>query len=120
MAAAWLRKLAGDRVAVYSAGSEPASTLNPAAVESMAEVGIDITGNNPQRWSDEMIQSVDVVVTMGCGDTCPVFPGVRYADWDVADPSGWTLESVRPVRDDIKQRVEHLIRDLDVDFPQEA
>jgi arsenate reductase (thioredoxin) len=114
MAAGWLRHLAGDRVAVHSAGSEPSDRVNPAAVAAMAESGIDIAGATPQRWSDEMISSVDVVVTMGCGDTCPVFPGVRYTDWEVEDPSGSSLETIRPIRDDIRSRVEALITELDI------
>lgn len=115
MAAGWLTHLAGDAVEVFSAGSEPAATINPAAVDSMKEVGIDLTDARPRRWTDEMIKSVDVVVTMGCGDTCPVFHGVRYLDWDVDDPAGWSVESIRPIRDDIENRVRDLIHDLGVD-----
>jgi arsenate reductase (thioredoxin) len=114
MAAGWLRHLAGDRISVFSAGSDPSDRVNPAAVEAMAESGIDIAAATPRRWSDEMIKSVDVVVTMGCGDTCPVFPGVRYTDWEVEDPSGSNLEAIRPIRDDIRKRVESLIEALGV------
>lgn len=112
MAAGWLGELAGDRVRVLSAGSDPSDEVNPAAVAVMAEVGIDISATKPQRWSEEMISSVDVVVTMGCGDSCPYVPGVRYTDWEVADPAGWSVENIRPVRDDIKNRVETLLAEL--------
>lgn len=115
MAAGWMTHLAGDQISVYSAGSEPADRINPAAVGAMAEVGIDISAANPRRWTDDMIKSVAVVVTMGCGDTCPVFPGVRYVDWDVDDPAGRSVVTVRPVRDEIKRRVVALIEELGVD-----
>jgi arsenate reductase len=115
MAAGFLRSLGGESVEVFSAGSEPAETVNPTAVEAMAEVGIDIAGAVPRRWSDAMIKSVDVVVTMGCGDTCPVFPGTRYVDWEVEDPSGKTLDEVRPIRDDLEGRVRGLMSELGVD-----
>lgn len=113
MAAGWLRHLAGDEVEVYSGGSEPASTLNPAAVAAMAEVGIDIAGQTPTRWTDDVVRAVDVVVTMGCGDTCPVYLGKRYDDWDLRDPAGEPIEVVRSVRDDIERRVRALIASLD-------
>jgi len=100
---------------VFSAGSEPVETVNPTAVEAMAEVGIDIAAAVPRRWSDAMIKSVDVVVTMGCGDTCPVFPGTRYVDWEVKDPSGKGLDEVRPIRDDIERRVRGLMSELELD-----
>ena len=112
MAAAWLRHLAGDRVRVLSGGSEPADRVNPAVVESMGEVGIDVSGEQPRAWSTEDIRAADVVVTMGCGDACPVFPGRRYLDWNVDDPSGQTAEGVRPIRDEIESRVRRLIADL--------
>ena len=115
MAAGFTRHLGEDRVAVYSGGSEPASQVNGAAVEAMAERGIDIATATPQRWTDEVVASVDVVVTMGCGDTCPVFPGVRYVDWDLEDPAGKPVEAVRPVRDDIERRVRGLLEELGVE-----
>ncbi len=115
MAAAWMQHLAGDSIEVLSGGSDPAEAINSAAVEAMAEVGIDISRSTPREWTDDDVASADVAVTMGCGDTCPVFAGVRYQDWDVDDPSGWTVENIRPVRDDIKSRVETLIGDLGVE-----
>ena len=114
MAAGWLRHLAGDGVQVYSGGSEPASMLNPAAVAAMNEVGIDIAGESPTRWTTEVVQAADVVVTMGCGDTCPIYPGKRYEDWELRDPAGQPIESVRSVRDDIEGRVRQLIASLDL------
>ena len=114
MAAGFTRHIGGTAVNVYSAGSEPAETVNPAAVAAMAERGIDITGAEPQRWTDDMVSSVDVVVTMGCGDTCPVFPGVRYVDWELDDPAGKPVDEVRPVRDDIERRVRGLLAELEV------
>lgn len=113
MAAGWLRSLAGDRVEVYSGGSEPADAVNPQAVAAMAEVGIDIAGVTPQRWTDAVLQRVDLVVTMGCGDSCPVVPGVRYVDWEVPDPAGRDLAFVRGVRDEIAGRVRALLAELD-------
>jgi arsenate reductase len=112
MAAGWLRHLAGDRVEVFSGGSEPAAQVNPAAVEAMAEVGIDIAGEQPQRWTDEQARAADVVVTMGCGDVCPVYPGKRYEDWELTDPAGQPVEFVRTVRDEIRERVEQLLASL--------
>jgi len=112
MAAGWMRHVAGAAVGVYSAGSEPAEMINPVAVEAMAEVGIDISNNRPQRWSQEMLETVDVVVTMGCGDECPVVPGTRYVDWELADPAGQGIETVRPIRDEIEQRVRGLVAEL--------
>ena len=109
MAAGWLRHLAGDRVDVFSGGSEPASQVNPAAVEAMAEVGIDLRSEFPKPWTDEIVRAADVVVTMGCGDACPVYPGKRYEDWVLDDPDGLDVESVRPIRDEIRRRVEDLI-----------
>ena len=115
MAAAWARRLGGARVAVFSGGSDPAAAVNPAAVAVMAEAGIDLAGQAPQRWTDEVVRSADVVVTMGCGDECPYFPGVRYEDWDLADPAGLTPEQVRPIRDEIRRRVEDLLRRLGIE-----
>jgi protein-tyrosine-phosphatase len=114
MAAGWLRRLAAGRVQVYSGGSDPASDLNPAAVEAMAEAGVDIAGEYPKPWTDEVVRGVDVVVTMGCGDACPVIPGVRYVDWEVDDPAGQSLDAVRRIRDDIEQRVRGLLDELGV------
>ena len=115
MAAGWLRHLAGDRVAVRSGGSEPADMVNPMAVAAMEEVGIDITDQAPERWTDDGIRAADVIVTMGCGDTCPVYPGRRYEDWELADPSGLDLEDVRPIRDEIERRVRGLMASMDLD-----
>ena len=112
MAAGWLRHLAGDRVQVLSAGSAPAGSINPVAVEAMAEVGIDIAGNQPRLLSDAAVQESDVVITMGCGDACPFHPGKRYEDWKLDDPAGQGIESVRPIRDEIRARVEQLITSL--------
>jgi arsenate reductase len=114
MAMGWLEHLADDRVRVASAGSEPAESVNPAAVEAMAEVGIDLSGATPTRWTDDQVRAADVVVTMGCGDECPFYPGRRYEDWQVEDPHGADLETVRRVRDDIRGRVERLIESLDL------
>jgi protein-tyrosine-phosphatase len=114
MAAGWLRHLAGDAVDVLSGGSEPAATTNPAAVAAMAEVGIDISTERPKAWTDEMARAADVIVTMGCGDACPVHPGTRREDWELADPAGRPVEEVRAVRDDIERRVRALLADLDV------
>ncbi|HDH25377.1 MAG TPA: arsenate reductase ArsC [Actinobacteria bacterium] len=112
MAAGWLTAMAGDTVDVFSGGSDPAAQVNAVAVEAMAEVGIDIRTNTPKRWTDEIVRSADVVVTMGCGDTCPVFPGKHYEDWDLEDPADKTIDVVRRVRDDIEGRVRDLIADL--------
>ncbi len=112
MAAGWVRHLAGDAVEVRSAGSAPADRLNPAAVEAMREVGIDITEQRPVLLEDDTVRSSDVVVTMGCGDACPWFPGKRYEDWKLEDPAGKSVDAVRPIRDDIKNRVEQLLADL--------
>jgi protein-tyrosine-phosphatase len=114
MASGWLKHLSGDRVDVFSGGSEPAATVNPAAVEAMAEVGIDIGTEFPKPWTDEIIRAADVVVTMGCGDACPVYPGKRYEDWVVDDPAGLDVEAVRPIRDEIRGRVEKLIAGLEL------
>ncbi|MFU8871915.1 arsenate reductase ArsC [Micromonospora sp. SL4-19] len=112
MAAGWLRHLAGDTVAVRSAGSEPADRINPVAVEAMREVSIDITDQTPNRLSWDAAEASDVIVTMGCGDACPVFPGKRYEDWQLTDPAGQPLDVVRQVRDDIRLRVTALLADL--------
>ena len=112
MAAGLMRRHGGDSVEVLSAGSEPAASLNPAAVEAMREVGIDIAGETPRRWTEEMIGSVDVVVTMGCGDTCPFVPGTRYVDWEIEDPAGKDLDQVRPIRDELERRVVELLAEL--------
>lgn len=115
MAAAWTRHLAGEGVRVLSGGSEPADAVNPIAVAAMAEVGIDIGDATPHRWVDEEIREAEVVVTMGCGDECPYFPGKRYLDWDLTDPSGLSLEAVREIRDEIEVRVRGLLADLGVE-----
>lgn len=115
MAAGWMRHLGNDGVKVLSGGSEPASSVNPAAVTVMAEKGIDISEQVPQPWTDEVLREVDVVVTMGCGDTCPVYPGKRYIDWELEDPAGRPVAEVRPIRDDIEQRVRALLTELDVE-----
>jgi arsenate reductase (thioredoxin) len=112
MAAGWARKLGGDRIEVFSGGSEPAEAVNKRAVEAMAEVGIDIANEAPKKWSDRELRAVDVVVTMGCGDTCPVYPGKRYVDWELDDPSGRSLEEVRVIRDEIEKRVRDLLAEL--------
>ena len=112
MASGWLKHLSGDRVDVFSGGSEPASTVNPAAIEAMAEVGIDIRTEYPKPWTDEIIRAADVVITMGCGDACPVYPGKRYEDWVLDDPAGLGLDAVRPIRDEIRGRVEKLIAEM--------
>ena len=114
MAAAWAKSLAGDRLEVFSGGSDPASEVNPAAVAAMREVGIDITAEFPKPWTEEIIRAADVVITMGCGDACPIFPGKRYEDWEVADPAGLELEQVKPIRDEIETRVKGLLRQLGV------
>jgi arsenate reductase len=114
MAAGWLRHLAGDAVDVRSAGSAPAETVNPAAVEAMREAGIDLTGQTPKVLEYEVAQDSDVIITMGCGDACPVFPGKRYEDWKLDDPAGQGVEAVRPIRDDIERRVRILLDELQV------
>lgn len=114
MALGFFRELAGGRAVAVSAGSEPASELNPAAVEAMRDRGVDISAEEPKAWTDEEIRAADVVVTMGCGDTCPYFPGTRYVDWELADPAGLPVEDVRPIRDEIERRVRALLEELDV------
>ncbi|MEC9424379.1 MAG: heat-shock protein HtpX, partial [Actinomycetota bacterium] len=112
MAAGWLRHLAGDAVRVLSAGSEPSEAVNPAAVAVMAEVGIDIAGAQPRRWTPEMVADVDVVVSMGCGDECTVVPDTRLLDWNLADPAGHGSAVVRGIRDDIELRVRGLLDEI--------
>ena len=114
MAAGFTRHLGGDNVRVYSGGSEPADQINPVAVSAMAEIGIDIATHAPQKWTDEVIATTDVVVTMGCGDTCPFFPGVRYLDWELDDPAGKPIKEVRLIRDNIEQRVRALLAELGI------
>ncbi|MCX4880770.1 arsenate reductase ArsC [Streptomyces sp. NBC_00847] len=112
MAAAFLARLAGDRIEVRSAGSAPADTVNPAVVEAMKEVGIDISGETPKVLTVDTVQASDVVITMGCGDACPVFPGKRYVDWQLDDPAGQGVDAVRPIRDGIEQRIRGLVSEL--------
>ncbi len=112
MAAGYLRSLAGDRVEVLSAGSEPADNINPVAVAAMAEEGIDIAGNQPKILTTQSVKDSDVVITMGCGDTCPIFPGKRYEDWELDDPAGQGIDAVRPIRDEIKARIERLVAEI--------
>ena len=112
MAAGFARVLGGDAVEVFSAGSEPADRLNPVAVAAMAEEGIDIAGNEPAILTTDAVRAADVVITMGCGDTCPVFPGKRYEDWELTDPAGLGIDEVRPIRDEIRGRVEKLLQSL--------
>ncbi|TQJ49225.1 arsenate reductase ArsC [Phycicoccus sp. SLBN-51] len=114
MAAAFLQHLSGGAVEVRSAGSAPAESVNPSAVQAMAEEGIDITAEKPKILTTEAVKESDVVITMGCGDTCPVFPGKRYEDWELEDPAGKGVESVRPIRDDIKRRILGLLGELGV------
>jgi protein-tyrosine-phosphatase len=112
MALGWFNHLAGDRAVGLSGGSEPAADINSTAIAAMAEVGIDIADERPRRWSDADLATADVVITMGCGDTCPYVPGKRYEDWPVNDPVGQPIDVVRTIRDDIERRVRHLIAEL--------
>ncbi|MCI4674561.1 arsenate reductase ArsC [Candidatus Mycolicibacterium alkanivorans] len=114
MALGYFTHLAGERAVAWSGGSEPGTEVNPAAIAAMSEVGIDITGEYPKPWTDEIVQAADVVVTMGCGDACPIFPGKRYENWDLTDPAGQTVEAVRPIRDEIERRVRGLLEELRV------
>jgi arsenate reductase len=114
MAAGWLRHLAGDAIDVRSAGSEPADQINPNAVLAMAEVGIDIMAEQPKKLDYDTAQDSDVIITMGCGDACPVFPGKRYEDWKLDDPAGQEIDAVRPIRDAIRIRVENLLTELNI------
>lgn len=113
MAAGFLTHLAGDRIEVRSAGSIPGDQVNPAAVEAMKEVGVDISAQTPKILTTEAVQASDYVITMGCGDACPIFPGKKYLDWALEDPAGQGLESVRPIRDEIRSRIEALITEID-------
>jgi arsenate reductase (thioredoxin) len=117
MAAGWVRSLAGDAVEVRSAGSLPGDQVNPAAVEAMAEVGIDISDQRPKVLTTDAVEASDVVITMGCGDACPVFPGKRYLDWQLDDPAGQGVEAVRPIRDEIERRIRGLLTELGVSAP---
>jgi arsenate reductase len=110
--AGWMRHLAGEAIQVYSAGSSPAEQINPVAVEAMSEIGIDIKTQQPKKWTDEIVREVDVIISMGCGDTCPVYPGKRYIDWEIEDPAGQEIEMIRIVRDQIKKHVQQLIVEL--------
>jgi arsenate reductase len=112
MAAGYLSALAGDRVDVFSAGSEPKDEINPVAIQAMAEEGIDIAGNVPKILTVDAVKQADVVITMGCGDACPIFAGKRYEDWQLDDPAGQGIDSVRPIRDDIKGRIEQLLTEI--------
>ena len=112
MAAGWLAKLAGDRIEILSAGSEPTDRVNPVAVEAMREVDVDISAEAPKILTTDSVSRADVVITMGCGDTCPYFPGKRYLDWELTDPAGQSIDVVREVRDEIKRRVERLVAEL--------
>ena len=112
MAAAFARRIGGDRIIVYSAGSDPGDRLNPAVVSVMAEKGMDISNETPKKLTDEMGRIADVIVTMGCGDECPVYTGKRYVDWDLTDPAGRTVQEVRPIRDEIEARVAGLIAEF--------
>ncbi len=114
MAMGIFQHLAGDQAVAWSGGSEPGHEVNPAAVAAMREVGIDISGEYPKPWTDEIVRAADVVVTMGCGDACPIFPGKRYEDWELADPAGQGLEAVRPIRNEIERRVRKLLGELGV------
>lgn len=114
MALGYFTHYAGDDAIAWSGGSEPGNEINPAAIAAMAEVGIDITGEYPKPWTDEIVQAADVVITMGCGDACPIFPGTRYEDWEVPDPAGQDVAAVRPIRDDIGRRVRALLDELGV------
>jgi protein-tyrosine-phosphatase len=117
MAMGFFQHYAGDRAVAWSGGSEPTSEVNPAAIEAMAEIGIDISTEFPKPWTDEIVRAADVVITMGCGDACPIFPGKRYEDWVLEDPAGLGVESVRPIRDDIGSRVQALLAELGIPVP---
>jgi len=114
MALGWFNQLAGDRAVAWSGGSEPGNAVNPAAIAAMAEIGIDITGEYPKPWTEEIVQAADVVITMGCGDACPLYPGKRYEDWELEDPAGQDVAAVRPIRDEIGTRVRALLDSLGV------
>jgi protein-tyrosine-phosphatase len=114
MALGFFQRLAGGRAVAWSGGSEPGSELNPVAVDAMAERGIDITGEFPKPWTDDILRAADVIITMGCGDSCPIVPGKRYEDWALDDPAGRDLDAVRPIRDELERRVRHLLEELGV------
>jgi len=114
MALGFFTHYAGDNALAWSGGSEPGNEINPAAIEAMREVGIDITGEYPKPWTDEIVQAADVVITMGCGDACPIFPGKRYESWELPDPARQGLDAVRPIRDQIDQRIHQLLAQLNV------
>ncbi len=114
MALGFFQALTGDKAVAWSGGSEPGIAVNPAAIAAMAERGIDISGEFPKPWTDETVRAADVVITMGCGDACPIFPGKRYEDWDVADPAGRSVEDVRPIRDEVERRVRSLMASLNL------
>ena len=114
MALGFFRHLAGDRAVAWSGGSEPGPEINPSAIAVMAERGVDITGEYPKPWTDDVVRAADVVVTMGCGDACPIFPGIRYEDWALPDPAGRPVAEVRPIRDEIERRVRVLLTELGV------
>jgi protein-tyrosine-phosphatase len=116
MALGWFNRLAGTRAVAWSGGSEPGDEVNPAAIAAMKEIGIDIATEFPKPWTDEIVQAADVVVTMGCGDACPLFPGKRYEDWELDDPAGQGVDAVRPIRDEIGARVRTLLDDLGVPY----
>ena len=114
MAMGFFKHLAGDRASVYSGGSQPAEGVNPAAIAAMAEKGIDIAAEQPKRWTTDMLEAVNVVITMGCGDSCPILPGRRYEEWVLPDPAGQPLDAIRPIRDEIEERVQKLLNQLGV------
>jgi protein-tyrosine-phosphatase len=114
MALGFFTQLAGEDAVAWSGGSEPGNEINPAAIAAMDEIGIDITGEFPKPWTDEIVQAADVVITMGCGDACPIFPGKRYENWDLPDPAGQSVDAVRPIRDEIEGRVRQLLADLEI------
>lgn len=118
MALGWFNHLAGDRAVAWSGGSEPGTEINPSAVEAMREVGIDITEEFPKPWTAEIVKAADVIITMGCGDACPYYPGTRYEDWPLEDPAGQGVDAVRPIRDEIRAKVEALLESLDIRSPQ--
>lgn len=118
MALGYFTHYAGDNAIAWSGGSEPGNEINPAAIEAMAEVGIDITGEYPKPWTDEIVQAAEVVITMGCGDACPIFPGKRYENWELPDPAGQGIEAVRPIRDQIDHRIQQLLAELKVSISQ--
>jgi len=120
MALGWFNHLAGDHALAWSGGSEPGNQVNPAAIAAMAEVGIDITAAYPKPWTEEVVRAADVVITMGCGDACPLYPGKRYEDWELEDPAGQGVEAVRPIRDEIAERVRALLESLGIEPVQSA